>query len=303
MSVPILFFFKGYDPYIAFALWQARQRNPGAPIYLLGDESNDLSLLGIRHVRFRDYPGKRDQLVDAYQHLSVHELECERLCIERWFHLAAFVEQQRMDQFIYLDSDFLLTMGMDSLLPTWREYEVAGIPGFYGACYFGRRQLLGEFCDYVLDLYRDAGQVERWRQAYEFSVRHPGAPAANVSDMLLSEMFLAARNSRCLDLRQPRHGIVFNDNFIRNGEQPLEVFRRAEDEAIYARVDGQMTRLAGLHFIGWSKRLLSAFTGWSRPLVRCFLKPNYRRNMKKLMQHYYFGLRFRRQIAPLPRLE
>ena len=234
-----------------------------------------------------------------YQHLSVHELECERLCIERWFHLAAFVDHHRMDQFLYLDSDFLLTMGMDAFLPTWREYDVAGIPGFYGACYFGRRQLLMDFCDYVLNRYRDAGQVARWRQAYEFSVRHPGAPAANVSDMLLSEMFLAAGKPRCLDLRQVRHGIAFNDNFIRNGRQTLEVFRGTEDEGVHARVEGQMTRLAGLHFIGWSKRYLSAFTGWSRPLVRGFLKPNYRRNLKKLIQHGYFGWRYGQRIPRL----
>src|SRR4051812_19695542 len=116
MNAPIIFFHKGYDPYIAFALWQARQTNPETPIFLLGDETNDLSFLGINHVHVRDFPGRNAEFVAGYEHLSLHELSCERLCIERWFHLEAFIRQHGFDEFTYLDSDVLLLTPLASLL-------------------------------------------------------------------------------------------------------------------------------------------------------------------------------------------
>src|SRR5712691_2337449 len=127
--LPIIFFHKGYDPYLAFALWQARRTNPHSPIYLLGDKTNELASLGITHVRYDRYPGRRDEFVALYRHFSDHELECERLCFERHFHLADFVQRKRIGPFLYLDSDVLLMMDMMQFLPLWREYDVGGIPG------------------------------------------------------------------------------------------------------------------------------------------------------------------------------
>lgn len=290
----IIFFHKRYDPYIAFALWQARTTNPQSPVYLLGDQTNDLSFLGIHHVPFGRYPGRSREFIALYEHFSPHELECERLCIERYFHIADFVEQERIGPFIYLDSDVLLLMDLSSFVPAWQEYDIAGTPGLYGACYYRRRGVPREFCEFILERYRDSSQIETWRN--DWRSPGPGRPRVPVQDMLLSRMFLEETGLRCLDLCQPRDGIAFNSNFLVTEKQCLPVFRHPTEPGVFAELNGRHVRMACLHFGGWSKRLASGFVDWSWPLVRCFFKPNYRRNLKKLVQYYYFGRALRRRI-------
>ncbi len=297
-SPAIVFFHKGYDPYIAFALWQARATNPQSPVYLLGDRTNDLSFLGVRHLPFERYRGKSREFLNLYQHFSPHELACERLCIERYFHIADFVAREGIGPFIYLDSDVLLLMNLTSLVPVWQQYDLAGTPGLFGACYYHQPGLMEEFCDFILARYRDPAQVEAWRSAWYFP--QAGEPRTAVQDMLLSQMFLQRTNVRCLDLRQPRDGVAFNPNFLLTEQECLRVLRHPNRPGVYAEVKGQLARMACLHFGGWSKRFASAFVSWSWPLVRCFFRPNYRRNLKKLIQYYYFGSKFRRSILIAP---
>ncbi len=296
--LPIIFFHKNYDPYIAFALWQARLSNPDSPIFLLGDQTNDLSFLGIHHVHYDRYPGRRDELLQIYQHFSPHELECERLCIERYFHIADFVRREKVGSFLYLDSDVSLLTGLTQFLPVWQGYDTAGAPGLFATCYYSRASLVEDFCEFILDRYRDPLQIKRWRKAWEQPER--GAPRSAVNDMVLSEMFIQSMGLRVLDLRQPRDGIAFNPNMLQTESQCIPVFWGPTGKSVYTVLDGHEVQLASLHFIGWSKRLASAFVDWSWPLARCFLRPNYRRNFKKLIQYFYYGRRFRRQI---PRLE
>src|SRR5207245_1684853 len=78
------------------------------------------------------------------------------------------------------------------------------------------------------------------------------------------------------------------------------VCRGPDGQGVCTVVNGQLLRWASLHFVGWSKRLASAFVPWSPPLLRCFLRPHYRRNIKKLIQHLYFGRRFKRSIPAAP---
>jgi hypothetical protein len=292
--LPIIFFHKGYDPYIAFALWQARLTNPQSPIYLLGDKSNDLSFLGIKHVPFERYPGRRDEFVALYRHFSTHELECERLCFERHFHLADFVTRERIGPFLYLDSDVLLMMNLAQFLPFWRERDVGGIPGLYGTCYYDSASVADNFCSFMLERYRDDRQIESWRQAYEHQT--PGAVSANISDMVLSHMLLERAGLRSFDLREPRDGIAFNTSFLVSETEPMSVSWTPGGKGVCSIVNEEVIRWASLHFLGWSKRYASAFTTWSAPLGRCFLKPDYRRNLKKLIQHLHYGRRLKRSI-------
>jgi hypothetical protein len=290
----IIFFHKGYDPYIAFALWQARRTNPRSPVYLLGDRTNDLAFLGIRHVRFDRYLGRNRDFLGLYQHFSPHELDCERLCIERYFHMADFVEREGIGPFIYLDSDVLLLMDLASFLPAWQTYDVAGAPGLFGMCYYTRPGLVGEFCDFILERYNDAAQIDAWGAGWH--APGPGEQRVAVNDMLLAQMFLKRTGLRYQDLREPRDGVAFNPNFLLSEQECLRVLRHPARPGVYAEMKGQLVQTPCLHFVGWSKRFESAFVDWSWPLVRSFLKPNYRRNLKKLLQHYYFGRKFRTGI-------
>ncbi|MDB6109128.1 MAG: hypothetical protein JWR69_878 [Pedosphaera sp.] len=300
MNAPIIFFHKGFDPYIAITLWQARRTNPDTPIYLLGDATNDLSSLGIIHVNYQEHMGRRDEFVSVYQHFSPHELECERLCIERWFFLEAFLRERGIERCVYLDSDLLLLMNLGSLAPAWDGFDVAGAPLFFGICYFSKPQIIKEFCDYILAVYRDAGQIEKWRVWFE-DIQKQGweEGVAGVSDMTLSRMFIERSQLKCFDLRRSFDNTVFDISFCGitgPGDLSGKLAWNKTGHYYEGTSGGVKSRLACLHCWGTSKRYSSAFTGWDFPLVRSFFKPNYRRNFKKLLQHAYYGWRFRRAL-------
>ena len=61
MAVPIILFHSGFDPYLAFTIWQAKRTNPSAPVWLIGDETNGLISLGARHFLKAQHASRRDE--------------------------------------------------------------------------------------------------------------------------------------------------------------------------------------------------------------------------------------------------
>jgi hypothetical protein len=288
MALPLIFFHRGFEPYVAFTLWQARQTNPRSPVYLLGDESNDLSDIGVNHVRFRDGEGEAGEFVAAYQHLSGHELACERLCFERWFHLREFLQAGGIKDFCFLDSDYFLLMDLEELRPGWAGFEMAGAPA-WAFCYFSGPDVITQFCAFTLERFRDEEQVRRWETAYRAGGDlFPPEGIYNVSDMLLWMMFIREAGIRHLDLRLPRNGVVFDSLIdgpqgfkMRNGFK--ELTRRNGAFFGHHEQIRQDVRFAGLHLCGkYPKRLGPVFTGLPRPLLRACFRPIYRRNLRRL---------------------
>ena len=288
MALPLIFFHRGFEPYVAFTLWQARQTNPRSPVYLLGDESNDLGGIGVNHVQFRDGAGAAGEFVAAYQHLSGHELACERLCFERWFHLHEFLQTSGIEEFCLLDSDYFLLMDLEELRPGWAGFEMAGAPA-WAFCYFSGADVIRRFCAFILDRFRDETQVRTWEAAYRAGGDlFPPEGIHNVSDMLLWMMFIREAGIRHLDLRIPRNGVVFDSWFdlpqgfrMRNGFK--ELTRRNGAFFSHHEQTNQAVRFAGLHLGGkYPKRLGPVFTGLPRPLLRACFRPKYRRNLQRL---------------------
>jgi hypothetical protein len=288
MALPLIFFHRGFEPYVAFTLWQARQSNPRSPVYLLGDESNDLGGIGVNHVRFKDGQGAAGEFVAAYRHLSGHELACERLCFERWFHLRDFLQTGGIKDFCFLDSDYFLLMDLEELRPGWAGFEMAGAPA-WAFCYFSGVEIIARFCAFILGRFRDEEQVRRWETAYRAGGDlFPPEGIYNVSDMLLWMMFIREAGVRHLDLRIPRNGVVFDSLIdgpqgfrMRNGFK--ELTRRNGAFFGHHEPTGREVRFAGLHLCGkYPKRLGPVFTGLPRPLLRACLRPKYRRNLQRL---------------------
>jgi hypothetical protein len=307
MSPPIIFFHQGFDPYMAFTLWQARQTNPGSPIYLLGDGANDLNSIGVNHVHFRDHPGRSVEFIAAYRHLSGHELECERLCFERWFHLDAFLAKTGIEEFYFLDSDYFLLMDLDEARKDWSPCEMAGAPA-WAFSYFKHRDIVKNFCDFTIRSFQDKPLFEAWEKTYRAgSDLFPPAGIMNASDMLLWLLFIRQSGLAHLDLRIPRAGVVFDDvidgaNGFRMRHGFKQLTRRNEMFFGHYEKTGEPVRFAGLHLGGkYPKRLGPLFTGWRLPLLRSCWRPNHRRNLRKLFLIAQYSWRMRKNFfAPSP---
>ena len=254
---------------------------------------------------YRDHAASRDEFVSVYQHFSPHEVAFERICLERWFYLAAFLEQERLEDCCYFDSDVLLFAEIARLVPEWAGFDAAGAPLFYGTCFVRRRQIIADFCDYILGRYRDPEQIKSWAANFAVPPEQCAAPfGRTINDIVLSCMFATASRLPMLDLLQPRNGWVFDanltlhDSFARRGECK-QLYQDEPGGAVEAVKDDRRVRMASVHFGGYTKRFMAGMTGWSGTVARSFFRPNYRRNFKKLIQHYYFGKQFRRGLRPL----
>jgi hypothetical protein len=288
MALPLIFFHRGFEPYVAFTLWQARQTNPRSPVYLLGDDSNDLSGIGVNHVPFRDGAGAAGEFIAAYRHLSGHELASERLCFERWFHLHEFLQTAGINDFCFLDSDYFLLMDLEELRPGWSGFDMAGVPA-WAFCYFSGPGIVARFCAFILDRFRDEAQIRQWEAAYRAGGDlFPPEGIHNVSDMLLWMMFIRDGGIKHLDLRLPRDGLVF-DSLI-DGAQGFrmrrgfkELSRRNGGFFGHHETTSREVRFAGLHLCGkYSKRLGPLFTGLPTLLLRACVRPKYHRNLRRL---------------------
>jgi hypothetical protein len=186
--LPIIFFHQGFEPYLAFTLWQARKSNPQSAVYLLGDDSNDLASLGVTHVRFTSFAEEAREFISVYRHLSGHEPACERLCFERWFYLRAFLRQTGINEFCFLDSDYFLLLDLEQVRGAWRGFDMTGAPA-WAFCHFRSPEVIGQFCSFIMEKYRDENQIRKWMKPI------PGAPATPqgtqwVSDMTLWTLFI-----------------------------------------------------------------------------------------------------------------
>ncbi len=287
-ALPLIFLHRGFEPYLAYTLWQARKTNPASPVYLLGDESNDLTSLGVSHVRYCEFAQEAGEFVSVYRHLSGHEPPCERLCFERWFYLQSFLRKTRIEEFCFLDSDYALLKDLAEVRGPWQGYDMAGAP-VWAFSFFRSPGVVERFCSFVLDRYRDENQIRQWQKPA------PGVPTTPqgtqwINDMTLWMMFIKASGLSHLDLRQPRDGIVFDGGLassdgirMRSGFKQLTVKKKA----VFGRLEktGQPIQFAGLHLQGkFPKRLWPLLAGFPLPLLRACTRPPLSRNGWKLVQ-------------------
>ena len=299
MSLPLIFFHQGFEPYLAFTLWQARRTNPRSPIYLLGDNFNDLTSLGITHRHFGDFSKEARDFVSVYYHLSGHELACERLCFERWFYLMAFLRETQIEEFCFLDSDYFLLMDLAEGSARWRGCDIAGAPAWAFA-YFKSPRVVEQFCTFVMERYRDENQIREWMKPV------PGQITTRegtqwISDMCLWLMFFKQLGIAHLDLRSPHDGIVFDGSLeaaegfqMRDGYKKLTI----REKAVFGGLEstGQSVQFAGLHLLGkFPKRLGPLFTGFPIELLRACSRPRLFRNWWKLAQMWSYCRQYRKQ--------
>ncbi len=299
MTAPLIFFHSGFDPYLAFTVWQARRTNPGAPVWLIGDDTNDLSALGVRHFHYARHAGRRDEFVRLYRNISTHGPGFERLCIERWFYLEAILEQTGVNQFFYLDSDVLVLRELQPFVAQWSGHEIAGAPPWSFAWY-ARSGIIREFCDFVLTCYSDEAKLAEWERRFrsgdDFS---PPEHIHNVCDMALWRMFFRERNLEPVDLAAPHNGMAFDPGLtepwgFRMRGQFKELTRRSGTCFGFHEASAAPVELIVLHLNGkYPKRLPPLFTGWPWPVVRVCLRPPRLRNLRKLWLMASFSWRIR----------
>ena len=300
----IIYFHEGFSPYLPFALWQARMSNPDARIILLGDGQNRIEGIQYEHHLLSDYESRHQEFLDHYRHFHPGHLGDERRCIERWVYLSEFLKKQKIEEFLFLDSDMLLFCDVREILSRARGYDAAGAPMFWAFCCFFRKNLVQEFSDWILQQYLNPSVVKKWEQRFRCHLdgkKGQTGQTGIIQDMALAQMFITEKGIRVLDLTQPDHGMIVDSGrwggaFQQKRKDVDVLFQQEPGRAVETVIAGLTVPLAAVHVAGFYKNHIPGLTGWSWPIFRSFFRPNYRKNIKQLFWYGLTGLRYRRYL-------
>ena len=296
MKAPLIIYHTSFLPYLPFSLFQNTRTNPNRETILLGDRHNRVSGIPYTHIETEGYQEKNREFLPVYRHASPSHFGDERRCIERWFVLWDFLEKNKTKSFYFMDSDYLLFANLDDFEKNWAHGSVCGTPRIFGLGYFPDAELIGCLCRWILGLYKNGARFEATREQF----RRAGS---GLQEMGLIAEFCREEKVSVMDLswRQVGTDPCFDDGFFGSSYRytPKEFHRLRQSQAggpVFARDGKKIQRLLGLHFGGHNKSQIPGFTGWSTAVLRSFLRPNYRRNLKWLIQYALTGSACRRQL-------
>lgn len=180
--IPIVFIHKGNSTYIYNSLYQLKQTNPLAKVYLIGTAESAVYEPLIEHIFIDSLSEEASQFATVYKHYSTNSKDFELICIQRWFVLKAFMVQKGIKRCLYLDSDVLVYENVDKLSGM---FEQAGMTlcGISGHTNFIDKDVLIGFCQFVFSSYKSQGALDLLEKHYTSFVAEHGA--GGVSDMTL----------------------------------------------------------------------------------------------------------------------
>ena len=146
--------------------------------------------------------------MDCYRHFHPGHLGDERRCIERWVYLREFLKKQKIEEFLFLDSDMLLFCDVGEIFSKSRGYDAAGAPMFWAFCCFLKKNIVADFTDWIFQQYRNPAVMKKWDVAFRRHLAGEKEQGAIIQDMALAKMFIEERGVLVLDLTQLTNGKI-----------------------------------------------------------------------------------------------
>lgn len=258
---PLVFIHRGNAPHLFLALLQAKRNNPNREIILLGDRSTAYYqwMLGIKHVDFGTFLGRGRQLESIFRNDSTNGPEFELFCLQRWFILHEFLEQQGLGaRCIYLDSDILVYGDLCEPEADFANFPMTMQVCSGHSCFINSVAVLGEFTNFIFEHYANSVKNAELLRHTE-PLRHT-RPPWNISDMSFFVMFHERYPKKMISLEFPmkdRYALdqTLDDDYggfeMKNGLKKLVW----HDGIPYCRhlLTGKLIRFHTLHFQGKSK--------------------------------------------------
>lgn len=259
MSLPIIFFHYSDAPYLKYALKQAKYYNPGSEVYLLGDKKNNKYPF-VKHIAASSLEAATQRFRAVYKHRSKNSENYELTCFLRWFYIRAFCEANNIEGFIYLDSDVLCFQNFAELLPMLGDARIAntgdnqGMPAF---TYFRDRQVIDDFCDYLIYSYTDKTAIARLEALYQPFLDDPQL-LGGISDMALFNFYFQDKPEGTLKVDVVNNELAVDTNInVPDGYETEDgikkVYWRNRLPYIKKAESGKFFRCITLHYQGNAK--------------------------------------------------
>ena len=161
--LPVLFFHMGYQPYLDFAIAQARAAMPGSRILLIGDHYNRGKTMA-EHFPFVEYAGQATVFASHYRHRSSNPFMPELRCFQRWYAFLELMDELGLTDALVCDSDVMLYHDFSGLPRDNPDTACAlSVPLNQEQCRwvacphvaYWKRETLREFCDFNTALFQN----------------------------------------------------------------------------------------------------------------------------------------------------
>jgi hypothetical protein len=256
MSIPVIFIHKGDHFYLNYSLNQVKITNPNNPIYLITDTlTNRYSF--VNYVDINNYLYEAKEFAKVYKHMSTNGFDNELFCFQRWFILKEFCGANKLNEFLYLDSDLLIYCNIDSVFGKLKDYDLTISKKLSPhCCYFPSMDKLNKFCDFIPKLYSDPNYTDRFLAKHKYHLDNN--LNGGVCDMTAFNEFQKEPSIKAKDLSVIENNEVFDDNindpdgfFMKDGIKQLNF----ENGFYYGTVSasGQKIKFNTLHFQGPAK--------------------------------------------------
>lgn len=245
--------------YLPLVLKQLRRSNPHVEIVILGNERIRKRYQNITFVPYQDYSFAHQLFDKTYFHLSSLSEEFERFCIQRWFAIHAYMEEQNLAQALYLDSDVLVYADLNEL---FKQIDSPGMTRLYNSAHTNLiqgREVLGQFCHFIEQHYQEEEGRQKLRR-YTQELHHKTGKKGGVSDMTFVDLFGQANPEKVKDLGESQENFVVDtrithtEGYIKEGPFKKLIWKKGKPHCQTAQ--GEVLPMATLHCQGIGKRLI-----------------------------------------------
>jgi hypothetical protein len=257
----LIFIHQFNHSYLPLSLWQARKSNPEARIILIGDGWNAHFDFLVEYHPIRSYRKRADQFAANFRNFSTNPHDFELVCLERWFILEEFMQENGMEECLYLDSDVLQFGNAEDDGCRFSNFgmTVAGISGHSN--FVSSREVLNEFCNSMMEAYTCENAHHILEEKYrKFRESHE---AGGISDMTFFTEFREQHPDKVLDISVPMNGMAYDIamayiEFTRNENGIKKVVQKPDGRLmVFQRGFGDL-ELRSLHFQGEAKKYMKS---------------------------------------------
>jgi len=259
-ATPIVLIHQGDNDYLFRTLFMLNRFYKPTDIYLIGNKANSHYNNWCTHYSISDLKAETKAIASSFFNLSSNGADFELFCIERWFILSAFLNQQGISQAIYLDTDILIYESLEDYCSIFKGSGMTMI-GVSGHTNFVLKpEALEKFCSWILNLYATKEGNETINQWYqEHLTKHK---LGGISDMTFFTKYQLLNPTELVNLE----GISTEFNFDRsfsesngfetddNGMKKL--YWTGNTPNIKVLESGKLVKAVTLHFQGIGKPFL-----------------------------------------------
>ncbi len=260
MAIPIVFIHQGWGRYLEYALLQAQRSNPDSPIFLLGGEKPG-GFEGVTCIQNEEIFKSAADFAVIYRHLSAHSLKFERFCLQRWFMLSSFLQDNDFSSCFVLDSDVLLFTDITRDAERFAQFDLTHLSqtgplnGFINS-----PASLAAFCEHITKSYTD--NLDYWMNW--FAAHQARGLWGGVTDMTIFHDFrqqFSSELQKFADLTAIRNGVAYDhsinspDGYKMKNRRKVIRWQDGFPHAFHFET-GQWIRFHSLHFQGQAKPLM-----------------------------------------------